>query len=135
MDCVFCKIITGVIPSYKIYEDDNILAFLDIGPVNRGHVLVIPKKHYSNFEEIEEEDLFQVIAVVKKIGRAIKEGLKMEGYNVMVNNDPVAGQIVPHLHFHIIPRVSGDGLKLWPGGEYDEGEALEVAEKIKKQLI
>jgi histidine triad (HIT) family protein len=134
MDCIFCKIIAREIPSYKIYEDNNVLAFLDIGPVNKGHVLVIPKKHCSSFEEISEEDLCRTIVVVKKIGRAIKEGLNIEGYNIAVNNDPVAGQIVPHLHFHIIPRVSGDGLKLWPGGEYNEGEALEIAKKIKNKI-
>jgi histidine triad (HIT) family protein len=135
MDCIFCKIISGEIPSYKIYEDEKSLAFLDIGPVSHGHALIVPKKHYTNFEEISEEDLCHVIMTVKKIGKAIKESLSIEGYNVTVNNDPIAGQIVPHLHFHIIPRVEGDGLKLWAGGEYKEGEALTVAEKIKKQLI
>lgn len=131
MDCIFCKIVNGEIPSYKVYEDDNTLAFLDIAPVNPGHTLVIPKKHYANFEEIPEEDLCELIKVVKKVGQSIKEGLGVEGYNVMENNDPIAGQIIPHIHFHVIPRLGGDGLKLWRQSEYKEGEAEETLNKIK----
>ena len=134
MDCIFCKIILGEIPSYKIYEDEKVLVFLDIGPVSYGHTLIIPKKHYANLEEITEEDICHVVVIVKKIGKAIKEGLNTEGYNITVNNDPVAGQLIAHLHFHIIPRGEGDGLKLWPGGEYKEGEAVKIADKIKKQI-
>lgn len=134
MDCIFCKIIKGELPSYKVYEDRHTLAFLDIGPVNYGHTLVVLKKHYANMEEIPEKELKKVITAVKKVGRAIKEGLGVEGYNIGVNNDPVAGQIVPHLHFHVIPRAAGDGLNLWPQGKYGDGEVEEVLSKIKKVL-
>lgn len=134
MDCIFCKIVAGEIPSYKIYENEKTLAFLDIAPVNPGHVLVIPKKHYVNFEDIPEDELCEVVRAVKKVGQALKSGLGLSGYNVIENNDPIAGQIIPHLHFHIIPRVEGDGLRLWPQSKYGEGEAEEVLGKIKNKI-
>jgi histidine triad (HIT) family protein len=134
MDCIFCKIVAGDIPAYKVYEDDQVLAFLDIAPVNYGHTLVIPKEHFANLEEIPEDKLAAVIAGVKKVGQTLKQGLGVAGYNVQINNDPVAGQVVPHLHFHVIPRQAGDGLKLWPQGKYADGEAEEVIERIKKGL-
>jgi histidine triad (HIT) family protein len=135
MDCLFCKIIAGEIPCYKVYEDEDVLAFLDIAPFSFGHTLVIPRKHFANLEEINEESLVKLILIVKKVAAAIKNGLGSAGYNISVNNDPVAGQMIPHLHFHIIPRSEGDGLVLWPQGKYGEGEAEEVMEKIKTGLI
>lgn len=130
-DCIFCKIAQGEIPSYKVYEDDLVMAFLDIAPVNPGHILVIPKKHYANLEEIAEEDLCQVVKIVKKLGKTLKSKLNVAGYNVQVNNDPVAGQIINHLHFHVIPRREDDGLGLWAQNKYREGEAEEIINKIK----
>ena len=129
--CVFCKIISGEIPSYKIFEDDKVLAFLDIKPVHPGHVLVIPKTHVQNLEEINQEDLTAIIQTVKKLGGLLKSKLQVEGYNVITNNDAVAGQIIPHLHFHIIPRAMGDGLPLWPGRDYQGEEAERILEKLK----
>jgi len=129
--CLFCEIATGEVKSYNIYEDEKTVAFLDIAPVNYGHILVIPKKHYKNIEEIIEEDLCAVIKTVKKVGRAMKDNFGAEGYSVMENNDPVAGQVVSHVHFHVIPRKDGDGLSLWPQGKYGDGEAEEVMEKFK----
>lgn len=134
MDCIFCKIIAGELPSHRVYEDEKVFAFLDIAPVNPGHTLVVPKKHYANIEEIPEEDLCALFKAVKKIGLAIKNGLGAEGYNINENNDPIAGQIVPHIHFHIIPRRKGDNLHLWPQNKYDESEAEEVLEKIKSGI-
>jgi histidine triad (HIT) family protein len=131
-ECIFCKIVRADIPSYKVYEDDYTLAFLDIAPISKGHTLVIPKKHYVNFEDIPEEELSAVIKTVKKVGRMLKENFGVPGYNMQVNNDPVAGQIIPHIHFHLIPREEGDGLELWPQGGYDPGEAEEIAKKIRK---
>lgn len=128
--CIFCKIVSGEIPSNKIYEDDHILAFLDIRPVNPGHTLVIPKQHYQNLEEIPEAELQFLILAVKKIGASLKAKLKIEGYAVSANNDPSAGQEVPHLHFHIIPRHVGDGHKPWARGEYAAGEAEEILKKL-----
>ncbi|MDP2736280.1 MAG: HIT family protein [bacterium] len=129
--CIFCKIIAGEIPSYKVYEDEKVLAFLDINPVSPGHTLVLPKKHVINIEEAEEEVLCQIVKIVKKVGLSLKKNLGVPGYNVQVNNDPAAGQIVPHLHFHVVPRFPDDGLKLWLQKQYKENEAEEVLNKIK----
>jgi histidine triad (HIT) family protein len=128
--CIFCKIINGEIPSYKIYEDESTFAFLDIKPVNPGHTLIIPKKHYQNLEEISETDLQSLILVVKKIGAKIKQELGVPGYNCYENNDPVAGQVIPHLHFHIIPRLENDGFKYWSGSDYLSGQAEELVRKL-----
>ncbi len=130
-DCIFCKIAKGEILAYKVYEDEKNLAFLDIAPVSLGHVLVIPKEHYQSIEEISENELCKLIRVVKIIGGNLKDKLNIPGYNVCINNDPVAGQLIPHLHFHIIPRQEGDGLKSWPQGKYRKGEAEETIAKIK----
>lgn len=130
--CLFCKIIAGEIPSTKVYEDDNVLAFLDIHPVNIGHTLVIPKAHHTNLYETPDEDLARMIAVVKKLSIAIKKALNADGINIEMNNDPVAGQIIFHAHLHIVPRFSGDGFTHWRGARgYNEGEMAEVSEKIK----
>jgi len=128
--CIFCKIINHDIPCHQVYEDEKTLVFLDIKPVNPGHLLVIPKTHYQNIEDITEEDFGNLMLIVKKMGRLLKDKLGVVAYNVLENNDPLAGQIVPHLHFHIIPRRAGDGHVLWPQSEYEADEA----EKIVKQL-
>lgn len=131
MSCVFCKIIAGEIPSFKVYEDDYTLAFLDINPVKPGHTLVVSKKHLANLEETDEETLCRVMSAVKKVGLSLKNNLGAASYNVTENNDPAAGQMVSHLHFHVIPRLEDDGLESWPQGKYGEGEAETVLNKIK----
>lgn len=128
--CVFCKIVAGELPAHKIKETDKVLAFLDIKPVHPGHVLVIPKQHASTLEELSTDDLKEVVVVVQEIGRMIKGKLGYEGYNVMLNNDLVAGQEVPHLHFHIIPRTGDDQLKHWSGKGYDEGGATLIQNRL-----
>ncbi len=133
-DCVFCKIVSGEIPSTKIYEDENTLAFLDIRPVNPGHTLVIPKEHYRNILDIPEDEWEHVAKTARIVARAVKAGAGAEGVNVSSSHEPSAGQEVFHLHLHIIPRFSSDGLKHWPQGAYKEGEAQMVAEKIKNAL-
>jgi histidine triad (HIT) family protein len=127
-DCIFCKIITGELPSNKVYETDSVLAFLDIAPVNAGHTLVVPKAHYEFIEDVTPAD------AVQTIGAAIKSGLGVAGYNIGLNNGRVAGQLVPHVHFHIMPRLEGDNLKLWPQRKYEVGEDTAVLEKIKSVL-
>src|SRR3989344_1823292 len=121
-ECIFCKIVKGEIPSSKIYENDKVLAFLDIGPVNKGHTLVIPKEHYTNIYDIPEDILKEVVTAAKKISKAIKKGVNADGININQSNDSSAGQVVMHIHFHIIPRFRDDGLKLWPQNKYNEGE-------------
>jgi len=128
--CVFCQIISQEIPSYKVYEDEKTLAFLDNHPTNPGHTLVVPRSHYANLEEISDEDLCALIMTVRKVGRILKEKLGAIGYNVLENNDPVSGQIVNHLHFHIIPRTADDGLKLWHGHDYQPGEIEAIVKKL-----
>lgn len=133
-DCLFCKIISGDMPSHKVYEDEHTLAFLDINPVNPGHTLVIPKKHYKNLYETPDEVLAKLMAVVHKLSISIKESLKAEGINIMMNNDPAAGQVIFHTHIHIVPRFENDGFKHWSGEPYKEGEIEKTAEKIKINL-
>ncbi len=133
-ECIFCKIIKGDIPCTKVYEDNHVLAFLDIGPINKGHALVMPKEHYETLLDIPQDLLCEVAKATKKIAKAIKEGTGCGGLCILQNNFKVSGQLVPHYHAHIIPRTEADGLKHWPQGKYDEGEAGKVAEKIKKAL-
>lgn len=128
--CIFCQIINNEIPSYKVYEDESTLAFLDIAPVNSGHTLVVPKKHYENIEAIPADELGELMKKVKMIGGLLKNKLGVLGYNVNENNDVVAGQIVSHLHFHIVPRQVDDGLKLWSGDSYKDGEAENILKKL-----
>lgn len=133
-DCIFCKIISGEIPSFKIYENEKILAFLDINPVNPGHTLVIPKDHYYNFSDTPEEVLCELIKVTKKIAPAVLKGAGAESFNLTINNGAEAGQVVPHTHFHIVPRFNGDGHRLWPGKAYATGEMEELFQKIKNYV-
>lgn len=129
--CIFCDIVAGRIPAYKVLDSKLVLAFLDIHPVSRGHVLVIPKRHYANLEEMLEEDLAAVSGALKKIGGIIKERLGVPAYNVLANNGLEAGQDVFHLHFHIIPRFKGDGLEFkWSSINYSSGEAEALAQKL-----
>ncbi len=132
--CIFCKIIAGEIPSYKVYEDENVLAFLDITPVNAGHTLVVPKTHYENLLDLPEDLAQKLIAVIKKIAPAILKGASAEGFNLGLNNGSVAGQLVPHFHWHIMPRFANDNFELWRGRKYEAGEAEEVLMKIKENL-
>lgn len=133
-NCLFCKIVAGELPSAKIYEDDEVLAFLDINPVNPGHTLVIPKEHYENFSATPNELLAKIMPVIDKIWGAIKEGLGADGFNLGLNNGKAAGQVVSHTHFHVMPRFENDGHHLWAGKPYPEGEMEKTAEKIKKNL-
>lgn len=128
--CIFCKIINNEVPCDKVYEDDKVLAFLDIKPINPGHTLIVPKTHCKNLEEISEDDLASLMIVVKKVGKLLKEKLNVIGYNVHENNDLIAGQEVPHIHFHLVPRVEGDGLKNWRRGEYKDGEVKEILKML-----
>jgi len=134
MDCIFCKIIAGDIACTKLYEDDHVFVFLDIAPINKGHALVIPKKHTQNLYTLSNEELHYCIDACQKIAIALKSAVNADGINLGMNNDKPAGQLVMHAHFHVIPRFSGDGLKHWPGGKYADGEAEALCEKIKKSL-
>jgi histidine triad (HIT) family protein len=125
----------GQIPVTKIYEDEVVLAFLDIGPVSDGHALVIPKQHFEKLHDCPPELLSQVSSCLGKIAKAVASGMNSEGYNVLCNNGRAAGQLVKHLHFHIIPRNSGDGVfDRWPAYKYQEGKIEAIAAKIRENL-
>lgn len=132
--CVFCKIARGEIPSSKVYEDGNVLAFLDIAPIKKGHTLVIPKEHHETITDVPDILLQEVIVAVKIIATAVMRATGAGGINLSLSMHDVAGQTVPHAHFHVIPRHEGDGLKHWPQGKYEEGERDEYAEKIRSAL-
>lgn len=121
-------------PSFKIYEDEATVAFLDIHPVNPGHTLVIPKEHAINIFDISAESWSSVQETVRKVANALEKAVEADGVNLMMNNREHAGQVVPHAHVHLIPRFKSDGLKLWPHKEYKEGEASSLAEKIRAAL-
>ncbi len=134
-DCVFCKIVAGQIPVTKVFEDDVVLAFLDIGPVSDGHTLVVPKQHFEKLHDCHAELLSQVGSRLGKIASAVVAGMNCDGYNVLCNNGRAAGQLVDHLHFHIIPRNLGDGVfDRWPAYKYREGLIETIAAKIRKKL-
>jgi len=134
MDCIFCKIIKGEIPSFKIYEDDKVIAFLDINPISPGHTLVVPKKHSETFLDSDDQTLISLTLTIKKVAQAVVAGLNVEGCNISISNGRAAGQDVFHLHAHIIPRNENDSLPGWPHGEYLSGEADLLAESIRKQM-
>lgn len=133
--CVFCKIAKKEILADVVYEDENALAFLDITPVNPGHVLLIPKEHYENLYDLPDDLLAKMAPIIKKLAVAVKNGINAEGINIGMNNERPAGQLVNHAHFHIMPRFSNDGHAHWKGTPYQNNEAIKVAEKIKKILI
>ena len=107
--CIICKIINNEIPSYKVYENDTKLAFLDIMPRSKGHTVVVLKRHALAVEDLSEEEVKDLFAAVKKVADKIKTALKPDGFSIGWNNGSAAGQVIPHLHVHIIPRWNGDG--------------------------
>jgi histidine triad (HIT) family protein len=131
-ECVFCKIIKKEIPSKIIFENNNNLAFLDIFPINPGHTIVIPKKHYQNLEDIPENELIELYKIVKKLAKLIRNKLSIDGYNVLQNNFEAAGQVIQHFHIHIIPRNKTDDkfkIKI-PRKQSNEEELNKIQKKI-----
>jgi len=131
--CIFCKIITGEIPSTKVYEDDAVFAFLDIKPVNPGHTLVIPKRHFENIHDTPDDIFAKVAVVAKKIADAILR-IGAKGVNIGMNNGTAAGQLVFHAHVHVMPRYGKDSFSLWVGKDYDGNEREEMAKEIRFAL-
>ncbi|MBL7114636.1 MAG: HIT family protein [Kiritimatiellae bacterium] len=131
-DCIFCNILAGGIPAATILENDDILAFLDIGPIVKGHTLVIPKQHVETIHEISTEQLNAVMIGVQQVAAALVKALGAEGVNITQANGAVAGQVVPHLHFHVIPRYADDGHHWnWNAKSYDSPEEMgSVKERI-----
>ena len=133
-DCIFCKIIKREINSKIIFENEDVMAFLDIFPISKGHTIVIPKNHYSNLEQIPESDLFEVYKIVKNLSKLLHERLNLDGYNILQNNFPAAGQVVNHFHVHIIPRNADDNkFKLKVPRIPTNGEELNQVLEILKE--
>lgn len=133
-DCLFCKIIKGEVPSQKIYEDEFTYAFLDIHPINRGHTLVIPKEHHSNIYNTPQSVFQKVMNTVQLLAPKIKQAIGSEGINIGINNDEAAGQLIFHLHVHIIPRWNNDGHMHWHGNPYQDGELKSMGDIIAQEF-
>jgi histidine triad (HIT) family protein len=133
-DCIFCRIVTGRLPAARVLETKNVLAFLDIAPVHYGHTLVIPKAHHQNLLDLPDGLWQEIGQVCRRVARAIQSGLKAEGFNIGMNNFAAAGQEVFHAHIHVIPRYFGDGLKLFPQGNYLAGEMEKTAEQLRQAI-
>lgn len=112
MNCIFCKIINKEIPSKIVYEDDLVIAILDLSQATYGHTLVMPKKHYANIYEIDDDTLAHLIKVVKELAIKLKNKLHADGINILNNNDEAAGQTIMHYHIHILPRYKNDDLNI-----------------------
>lgn len=133
-DCLFCRIISKELPAAIVYEDDHVIGFLDIKPVNPGHTLVVPKKHSEGFHDADAGSLQELIIATQRIARGLIAAGICEAFNLEENNGAIAGQVIPHLHLHIVPRRVDDGLKHWPGTPYAEGEMDRVAASIRAQI-
>ena len=135
-NCIFCKIATGEIPSIRIYEDDRAIAFMDINPLGRGHLLVIPREHLGNIVETDPDLYGHLCSVVCKLSKALNEVVAPDGMNVLQLNGRAANQVVPHLHIHLVPRWEGDGLTIseWEPVQGDLDEIQATADAIKSRL-
>lgn len=111
--CIFCKIVKGEIPpgKGKIWEDGNFISFLDLNPVEEGHTLIIPKKHFDNLMNLDEEISEKYIGAIQKVGKVLMKKYNADGFNLALNNGKAAGQLVGHVHFHLLPRKEGDNQK------------------------
>ena len=135
-DCVFCRIVAGELPSCRLREDDDTLAFMDIGPIVKGHALVIPKLHFVGIHDTPPGLLKNLVCVVREIADAQKKALGADGINVIQSNGRAAGQVVPHIHFHVIPRFENDGhCWNWRPRSYSAPAEMEkLAEAIRNSL-
>lgn len=133
-NCIFCKIISGEIPSIRLFENDDCIAAMDINPATPGHALIIPKTHYRDLTEVPYEEIGKCFGVARYIGERQKERLGADGFNVIQNNGAVSGQTVMHFHIHVIPRyVGGAQVALWKPTEPDTAKLKEIAEKLTEE--
>jgi histidine triad (HIT) family protein len=136
MDCIFCKIIAGEIPAVKVLDEELVIAFMDINPSSKGHMLVVPKNHAENIFQISEGDLEAVTHAVKRCAKVVKEVLNAEGITILQLNGKASDQIVPHLHVHVIPRWEDDGLSVsaWEMKPGDMEQIQDTAKKIREHI-
>ena len=130
-DCIFCEIAAGEIPCFKVYEDDLVLAYLDINPCTPGHALVIPKAHTAGLLDTPAETLKEIVVRVQKVAAHVKETLGCDGFNILQNNGEAAGQSVFHLHFHIVPRYKDGPSLTFQSRKGDMNELAALAEKLR----
>lgn len=134
VDCIFCKIVKGDIPCYKIFENDKVLAFLDINPINPGHTLVISKKHYETLKDMPPHEWEYLNGIVHDLYQKINKKVEPDGINIVQNNGKIAGQAIPHVHVHIIPRFKGDESHyqvLWKPRKLEEKQMKEMQKRLK----
>ncbi len=129
-ECLFCKIIAGEIPAKKIYEDEDSLAFLDINPESDGHTLFIPKKHVDRLKDMEREDMVYFLDSFKRFIVKFEESVSKD-YNIIINQGPSAGQVIFHLHIHVVPRRTGDGIRMPERKAFNQESANEIVEKMR----
>lgn len=135
-DCIFCKIANGEIPSTTIYEDDYHRVFFDIAPASKGHCLIVPKDHYDNIFDLDEQAAGRLFGLAAKVAAGLKSEVGCEGMNIVQNNGEIAGQTVFHFHMHLIPRYVGDTVNVgWKPGEADMDELKVLAQKVGEKLI
>lgn len=133
--CIFCKIAAGQIPSAKVLEDESAFAFMDIGPLAEGHVLLIPKHHAATLDQLPDVEAGKLLRHLPALVRAVQAATGCEGVNVLQNNGKAAHQVVMHVHFHIIPRNAGDAFHFnWPAGKYAPGRVERLAQDIQRNL-
>lgn len=131
MDCIFCKIANGEIPTDKLYEDDKFVAILDAAPATKGHTLIIPKKHHSDLFDMTPEEAAEAMKRARTVAATLREKLHPDGMNMMQNNGEVAGQTVMHYHLHLIPRYLTDPEHInWKPGPADKERLKEIFEEI-----
>ncbi len=134
-DCIFCKIAAGQIPSATLYEDGNFRVILDLGPAARGHALILPKAHYADLSEIDDDTAGKVLPLAKKMVSAMTKALGCAGMNLVQNNGEAAGQTVRHFHMHIIPRyANGPKMVSWEPGELTETDKASIVEAVRAEL-
>lgn len=130
-NCVFCKIISGEFSSYTLYEDDDFKVIFDINPATYGHALLITKNHYKNLFELDDKVATKALVIAKKVATVLSNELKCDGFNLLQNNEEIAGQTIFHFHIHLIPRYKDDNVSLVPATtKIDEAKATELSEKI-----
>jgi histidine triad (HIT) family protein len=134
-NCIFCRIVAAEVPAAVVYEDDSVIAFLDVNPLADGHLLVVPRGHYARLTDTPPETLAELASVLAPLGRALLQVTGAEGFNLLQNNGRASGQVVEHVHFHLIPRKTGDGLGYrWNAGQYPPGRCNELATAFQKAL-
>ncbi|HIX77709.1 MAG TPA: HIT family protein [Candidatus Fusicatenibacter merdavium] len=135
MDCIFCKLANGEIPTATLYEDDDFRVILDQGPATKGHALILPKKHYANIYELPEELAARAMVLAKRMAGTMTEALNCDGFNLVQNNGEAAGQTVFHFHMHLIPRYNNDHAGItWNPGTLEEDVKEEILAAVKEKI-